>query len=442
MLEFLIDDKFIKCNDRIAVGVSGGADSMLLLWALIDKQKKLNFDMTVIHVNHNIRETSSLRDQKFVEEFCKKRKIKQITINIDVKTCKNNNKLTLEEAARGLRYKAFFDVMKKNKLNKLFLAHHKNDQVETILMHIFRGAGIAGASGIRQSENIIRPLLNLTKNEILTMCKDYAVDFVQDETNFENDYSRNYVRNIIIPEIEKIYPGAVDAIFKFGRRCEEIQKFIENSLNLELIEKKENDVLIKEAIFDSPNFIVRAYINEAFKKAGVFEDIESKHYELIYELKNAEVNKQINLPHKIIAKRTYSGIKLIKEKNSRPKQVDYQFIIGTFDFGELGTIETKFVKKEDIVYGNGLLFVDYDKISNSAVWRTRKQGDVFAKLGTGAKKLNDYFTDKKIDIDVRDNIPVLAANDQILLVANEDISEKVKIDASTDKIVAVRFIFN
>lgn len=439
MLEYLIDDKFVEKNDRIAVGVSGGADSMLLLWALIDKQKQTNFEMVVVHINHHIRKETSNRDQKFVEEFCKKRKIKQISIDIDVKKCKNDKKFTLEEAARKLRYQAFEKVMKENKLNKLFLAHHKNDQAETILMHIFRGAGLLGASGIRESDKIARPLLNISKSEILQLCQDHAIKFVQDETNADNDFSRNFIRNEIIPKVETIYPNVVDSLYKFGKRCEEIQNYIEGMINNNLIEENKDGVLLKDSAFDNPSFLVREYIKKAFEKISVFEDVESKHYVMIYQLQKAEVNKQIDLPHKAIARRTYSGIKFSKNKTKSESKHEYQFIIGSFEFDGIGTIETRIVSPNEIVYGEGTLYVDYNKIPNLAIWRTRKNGDIFAKLGTGSKKLNDYFTDKKIEADQRDFVVVLAAMNQVLAVLQEDISENVKIDGETDKIVAIQF---
>ena len=442
MFEYLIDDGFFNDQDKLAVGISGGADSMLLLWALIDKQKQIGFDMIVVHVNHHIRENTSFRDQKFVEEFCKKRKIKQVTIDIDVKNCKINEKVTIEEAARNLRYKAFEDVMKKNNLNKLVLAHHKNDQAETILMHIFRGSGIAGASGIRQGNNIIRPFLGLTKNEILDICKDYSIEFVEDETNADDKYSRNFLRNQVIPLIEKVYPGVVDNLSKFGLRCAEISDYIENLIDEKLIIKTEDSIILKNIIFNNPTFIVREYIKKAFEMINIFEDIEAKHYLMIYNLQKAEVNKQIDLPKKSIARRTYNGVKFLMKTEKIESKHEFEFVIGTIKFGDIGVIETEIVSASEVEYQKGVLYIDYNKISNNAIWRTRKLGDVFAKFGTGSKKLNDYFTDKKIDIDLRDKIPVLAVDNTILVVAGEDISEKMKIDAKTDKIVKIKYRVN
>lgn len=442
MFEYLIDDRYVSENDRIAVGVSGGADSMLLLWALLDKQKKIGFEMIVVHINHHIRKETSERDQQFVEIFCKKHKIKQITVDVNVENLKNEKKYTLEEAARKLRYAAFDDVMRNNNLNKLFLAHHKNDQVESILMHIFRGAGISGASGMRENQKVIRPLLSLSKNEILKICSEYNIEYVIDETNENNEYSRNAIRNKLIPLIETIYPKATENIYRFGKRCEEFQNYIEDLLNFELIIESKENILLKDKAFENPSFIVREYIKKVFENLNIFDDIEAKHYVAIYNLHHSEVNKQIDLPHQIIARKTYSGISFLKKQETTDLVNEYGFLIGTINIDGVGQIKTEFVSKDDVEYGNGSLYVDYNKISNLAVWRMRKLGDNFAKLGNGSKKLNDYFTDKKIEVEKRNKIPVLTIDNIVLVVAGQDISENVKIDGATDKIVSIRFVAN
>ena len=439
MFEFLIDDKFVSKDDRIAVGVSGGADSMLLLWGLIDKQKQVGFYFEVIHVNHHIRGVSSDNDAKFVEDFCKKRKINYKVVDVNVKKLQKDEKYTLEESARIARYEAFNDIMKQDELNKLFLAHHKNDQAETILMHIFRGAGISGATGIKNTEKIIRPLLNLTKTEILQLAKDYAIEYIQDESNADNGYSRNYIRNVIIPQIEQVYPAVVENIALFGKRCEEIQNYILSMIDDSLIEYNKNEVLLKEQVFNLKGFIAREYIKKAFEKMGVFSDIESKHITMIFQLNQTQVNKEISLPHGMIAKKTYSGVKILKTSKKASQKLEFEFLKdGEFVFGDYCKIITKTIKPEDVVYGEGL-FVDINKISTNAVWRTRRLGDKFSKIGTGSKKLNDYFTNNKIDFELRDKIPVLAVESNVLVVMGDDVSENVKIDSMTEEVIKVNY---
>ena len=439
MFENLVDDRFVLKDDRIAVGVSGGADSMLLLWALLDKQKQIGFDLHVIHVNHHLRGAESDRDSKFVADFCKKKKIKCSICDVDVKKMKTEEKKTIEETARVARYDEFKKVMKKENLNKLFLAHHKNDQAETILMHIFRGSGIDGACGIKENDKIFRPLLNLTKAQILEIAKDYGIRFVEDSTNFETDCARNYLRNKIIPEIEKVYPSAVDALYQFGKICSQAQKMIEMKVNQNLIFVSKEGVTIKASAFDAEPLVVREYIKQAFNHLQVFSDIEQKHYELICDLNKKDVNKEISLPHNVVARKTYEGIKLEKAKKRTIQNAEFEFALGELDFFGEGTIFAKIVSSDEVVYEQGVIYADYNKISSGAVWRTRRSNDKFAKLGTGTKKLNDYFTDKKIDISKRDQIPVLAKGNTIYVVAGYDVGENVKIDGTTDQIVKIEF---
>lgn len=438
MFEKFIDDKLVCKDDRIAVGVSGGADSMLLLWSLLDKQKQVGFYLEVVNVNHKLRGEDSDRDSLFVREFCKKRKIPSKIVEIDVKKLKNDKKMTLEESARVARYDIFKKVMKEDKLNKLFLAHHKNDQAETILMHIFRGSGVGGAVGIKNTETIIRPLLGLTKSEILKISKEYNIEFVEDKTNNDNDYSRNYVRNVVLPEIEKVYPSAVKNIAEFGKKCEEIQSFIESLVDKNLLEIKKDEAHLKQEIFEQKLFIVNEYLKLAFNHLGVFSDIEAKHIKLICDLSSAGVNKEICLPHGLYAKKSYMGVKVFK-KNKKSNHESFEFVKnGEFEFNEDFKIITKVVLPDDVVYGEGL-YVDANKISTDAVWRTRKIGDKFAKIGTGSKKFNDYLTNSKIDYELRDKLPVLAAGESVLVFAGGDVSENVKLDGNTDEIVKIVF---
>lgn len=441
MYEELISSEMINENDRIAVGVSGGADSMFLLYLLKCKQKEINFYMEAIHINHHLRGEESDNDCKFVVDFCTKNKINVKVIDIDVKQIKKAEKKSLEETARIARFDAIFDEMKTSKLTKLFLAHHANDQAETILMHIFRGSGIGGAIGIRSNNRqIVRPFLSLTKNQILEACEKLNIKYVTDSSNKDNCFTRNYIRNEIIPNIENVYKDAVGRICAFGERCNEILEFISELINPALVENHKHYVLIKGDVFNNKNFIIREYIKIAFEKLDVFSDIESKHYMLISKLDKMQVNSMINLPHEIIAKKTYDGVKLYKKSAEKFFEIEIPFTIGTIKVDGFGKIITEFINLSDISYGDGNQYLDYYKISNNAVWRFRKHGDTFAKLGSGSKKLNDYFTDKKIDVDSRDSIPLLAYQNCIYLVAGYDIGEIAKIDSETDRAVKISII--
>ncbi len=439
MLEYLINDEMIKTGDRVAVGVSGGADSMLLLWALLDKQKQTDFYLKVINVNHNLRGKESDDDSEFVRKFCEKKKIPCEIVNVDVKKLKVDKKMTLEQAARNARYDAIYSEMKKDKLNKLFLAHHKNDQAETVLMHILRGSGISGACGMRADGKIFRPLLGLKKSEIEKIVNESGIKFVTDSTNSENVCSRNFLRNLVLPEIEKVYPSAIDAICAFSDKCEKVQKFIEKQIDCSLVATFDGGVIVYSRALKNEDFIVREYLKLAFEKLGVFADIEEKHYKLLTELSSTQVNTSIDLPHEIVARQTYDGVKIFRKSKAKEEINSKQFVVGEIEFEGYGKIITKVISAHDVVYGDGSLYIDYNKLPADSEWRLRKNGDKFTMLGTGTKSLSDYFTDEKVDMDFRDKTPVLASKEKVLVIAERDISENVKIDGNTDTIIQITF---
>ena len=206
-----------------------------------------------------------------------------------------------------------------------------------------------------------------------------------------------------------------------------------------LIEEKKNEIILNQSIFEQKIFIAREYLKKAFEKLGVFADIESKHIAMIFELSKAEVNKEVCLPHNLIAKKTYGGIKILKQSGKKDEKLEYEFVKnGEIVFGNYFKIITTVVKADEVVYGEGL-FVDVNKISTNAVWRTRRLGDRFSKIGTGSKKLNDYLTNSKVDYELRDRLPILAVDKNVLVILGDDVSENVKIDASTDEIVKINF---
>ena len=225
----------------------------------------------------------------------------------------------------------------------------------------------------------------------------------------------------------------------FGDKCFEVQNFIEQQVNLNLILEQDNFVLVKGEAFEAQNFVVREYLKIAFEKLGIYSDIEAKHYLMIAELNKMPVNSMVDLPHKVTAKKVYSGIKFYKKSTKKLAKNNHSFVIGETQIEGYGYVKVEFIEPSEVNYGDGSFYADYYKISDNAVWRFRELGDMFAKLGSGSKKLNDYFTDKKIEVDLRDEIPILANKNQVLLVVGYDIGETIKISSDTEKIVKISF---
>ena len=213
--DYILKNQLIKEGDTVLIGVSGGADSICLLFLLSEISEKIGFSIKVIHVEHGIRGKASLDDADYVRGLCNEKGFELKTVHVDALSYAEENSLTLEEAARILRYRAFeeyWENMSHGEYDggfKIAVAHHINDQAETVIFQMLRGSGIKGMGGMSpQRENIIRPLLCLTKEEILLYLSENNLSFRTDESNNDNSYSRNYIRNDILPRLNEIQPQA------------------------------------------------------------------------------------------------------------------------------------------------------------------------------------------------------------------------------------------
>lgn len=421
-------------NDNVVVGVSGGADSMVLLHLLLQARQDVDFNLVVLHVEHGIRGEESKHDANFVKQFCEENNIECKIVHTQILELAKKQKSTVEQCARDFRYDQFNQYISQG--YKCFLAHNKTDNVETILMHIFRGSGIDGARGIVYREGLYRPLIEYTKNQILEYANNNNIKFVVDSTNDDTKYTRNFVRNELLPRIEQIYPSAINNIIKFANYCSQCEQFICEQLDDEWFEKKDGCEYLSRKAFLQNKIISAKAIKYAYNLCGEYADLESKHINIILEFeKMCKNGSTSNLPHNIVAELRQDAIIFYKKTNKFGEKCD-------FCLGETVLPNGNCVKickiNEVVSFNSGEFYVDYHKIPHNAVWRTRCDGDVFQKFGSrGKKKLNDYFTDKKIPLSKRDNIMLLASNNTILLVLDYDISENVKIDADTIDILKI-----
>ena len=208
ILETIRKNNLVKSGDIIGVGCSGGSDSIALLHALSKLQRELDIEVVAISIDHSIRENSAL-DVQFVKEKASEFGIRFYKFKVDAPKIAKEKGVSLETGAREARYGVFRALIRKGLVDKIALAHHKSDQAETILMHIFRGSGSAGALGMPYiSENVfIRPMLDFSKEDILEYCNENHLDFVEDYTNQDNSYNRNFVRNVVLKEIASRWPN-------------------------------------------------------------------------------------------------------------------------------------------------------------------------------------------------------------------------------------------
>ena len=449
----------IEPNDRILVGVSGGADSVALLLVLKEIQKELEFTLEAIHVEHGIRGAESQADQSFVEELCKSLQVDYHSYSVDVPEYARRNGLGLEEAARLMRYEIFEKEALLRKA-KIALAHHMEDNAETILFQMARGSslnGLCGMQPVREGTSgviYIRPLLSIHRKDIENYLDEQQQAFCTDSTNADIEYSRNYIRKVILPDLTKINAQAVSHINESASYLSDVRDFMEKEVESaweDIATVGESIVLDIEKIKVLHLVLQKEIIYKAIGiMAGGKKDISSVHVEQVLGLSQNQSGKEISLPNQLTAIRENATIRLFfsKEKSDRiendifvseeelknPKEINCGK--GTFSI----RIFNRHESEGEIPRKTYTKWFDYDKINSGFCIRTRRSGDYLIYDEKGHhKKLKQYFVDEKIPVTKRDEVFVLAKEDVILWVVGGRISEHVKVTETTKTIVEITY---
>ncbi len=429
ILDFIKKHKLIKAGDVIGVGVSGGVDSMSLLSFLNEHKRELDIDVVAIHINHGIREESEA-EARFVMQKCRDLGVRVYKFSIDAPKIAKEKRISIETAAREGRYGVFEALVKKDIVDKIALAHHQSDQAETILMHIFRGCGVAGARGMEpvRDKIYIRPMLPVTKEEINLYATTHNLEFVEDASNHDISYSRNYVRNVIMRDILKKWPNAIEAINNFAQTVSEDDEYIKANLDTNALLVDDKIVQMPCSYFYGSSAIYSRIVFKALKFIGAKQDIEKKHIEMIRDLAiNLDNGKKIKLPYDITVSKEYDFLTFENNYVEKPR-LSRALKCEEFNAPNIGKVVVKRVKTDAKKDENALYF-DYRKVPKTARWRYREDGDVFEKFGGGTKKLKAFLIDRKVPVRLRDYIPVLADENEIYVIAGVEISEKVKVES-------------
>lgn len=298
----------IQDGDKIVLGVSGGPDSMCMLDMMreLKEEKNINFEIYVAHVNHMIRE-EAIDDEKYVQNYCLKHNIEFFVKRADVQKIANDKKIGTEEAGRKVRYDFFEEVLQKTGSNKIAIAHNKNDKIETIIMHLLRGSGLSGLKGIEpiRDNKYIRPLIECERQEIEQYCENRKLQPRIDKTNFENEYTRNKIRNIVIPYIKKEFnPNIIQTLSRLSEVATDESNYIDlqtqKIYNKLLIEKKDKQIILKLNEFNQQeNVIQKRLVLKTIKELnGSTDRIEKVHIEDIIKLCNNNIGNKYLTPNK------------------------------------------------------------------------------------------------------------------------------------------------
>lgn len=297
-------------NDKIVLGVSGGPDSISMLNILneIRNEKIIKFDIVVAHINHMIRE-EAIEDENYVKNYCTKNHIECFIKRIDVLKMANDNKMGTEEAGRNVRYQFFEEVMKKTNSNKIGIAHNKNDKVETIIMHLLRGSGLSGLKGIEpmRDNRYIRPLIECERLEIEQYCEENNLQPRIDKTNFENEYTRNKIRNIVIPYIKQEFnPNIIETINRFSELIleedEYLCKITEETYHNIFISRNQQEIILDLKKFNMQEIVIkkRLILYTIKQLKGSTQGIEKIHIQDIIKLCNNNIGNKFLTPNKRI----------------------------------------------------------------------------------------------------------------------------------------------
>lgn len=439
VLDFIKDNNMIKSGEIIGVACSGGRDSICLLHYLNSIKSELDCEVVAVNIDHGIRPTSAV-DTEFVMQFCKDNHIRAYKFKGEALKVAKEEKLTIEQAARKVRYGVFETLIKKGLVDKIALAHHLTDQAETVILNIIRGAGLSGARGMEAVRDgiYIRPLLTTPREEIMAYLDENGLEYVDDETNQDNTFSRNYIRNIVMPALRKHFNSVDKNIVNFANICAKDDDFINSQINLSTLIETKDYVKIPLTYFYQPEPIINRILRKVLAKFAK-QDIESKHIKMIREFAlEANNGNVISLPYKVKVSKEYDFITIgmLKKKELTG---EYAFRSGKLKIEGYGIIRSTSSKvlTEPKMHQH---IIDADRIPTDAIWRFRQEGDTFAPLGLGGtKKLKEYFIDKKIPQRMRNNIPVLASGNKVLIVADVEIADELKITENTRRYYKVNY---
>ena len=497
VISYIKENDLIHPGDTIVEGISGGADSVCLLLMLEEYKKEIDFNTVAVHVHHSIRKKTADKDQKFVEKLCEEKGITLKSFKKDIPLICKITKESEEECGRRIRYEIFDEVCKMYDNAKIAVAHHMNDQAETVIFRIIRGSGIKGLTGMEaKRDNIIRPLLCLKREEIEQYLEACEQGYRIDETNGTLEYSRNYIRKKIMPKFESVRQNAVEHINALSGEAADINDFMEKKAK-ELLDEasKEADIryitkgltkkykadVLSEAEPILLKFAVRALITEA----GVsIKDVTRSHVESLCEMILKPKSSEVSLPKGVTFVKE-SGIVYIKppegfngeirevvnfEQQPRvvsaeelmrttgpatdvnaPEQVPTPItdttsgfcypVVGEGDYAlSDGSIITCRVLNEfdrnAIPEDTYTKWMDYAKMTDELCIRTRRSGDYLVINSSGNEgNLKNYMINEKIPKSERNLVPLLASGSKIYWVVGHRISEDVKVTADTSMVI-------
>ena len=416
--EFIEKEDLFSKQDKILVALSGGADSVALTRILIT----LGYHCEAAHCNFELRGEESDRDEDFVRNFCRSLNIKCHSIHFETRRYAAQQSISIEMAARELRYNWFSKICEESDCQVVAVAHHKDDSVETMLLNLIRGTGINGLLGIRpKNGNVVRPLLCASRQEVVAYLHRMNQTYVTDSTNLEDEYTRNKIRLNLLPLMEEINPSVKDGLVKTASYLNDVSKVYQQAIKESI-----------DRIFITPEkeISIEKLMNEPAPQALLFEVLfplgfNSTQVEEVYGSLNGQPGKRfISSQWQVVKDRDLLLIEKVKTANDKP-QIIFE--------------EVLFTKEFVIPKDKNTACFDANKFKGIISIRKWEKGDYFIPFGMKGKKLvSDFMTDSKFSLLKKEQQWVLSCNDQIAWLIGERTDNRFRIDDSTQKVIIAK----
>ena len=415
--QYIESEQLFRRDDKLLIALSGGADSVALLRILLF----LGYNCEAAHCNFHLRGDESDRDETFVRELCTKLNVSLHTIDFDTQLYAKEHKVSIEMAARQLRYDWFEQIRQNIKAEYIVVAHHKDDSVETILLNLIRGTGINGLTGIQPKVGLVtRPLLCIDRCQIIDYLLTINQDFVTDSTNLQDEYTRNKIRLQLIPLLQDFNPSIKDSIYNTGKYLGETNKIYQRCIT-ETIKK----------ITNNNDINIQLLLNESAPECLLYEMLHPKGFN---SAQISDIFQSIN---------KQSG-KLFYSKSGWQLNIDREWLLlnqsantDTPPFS-LKITELKNTPDFAIERDKTIAYLDADKIKHPLDVRKWQQGDKFIPFGMkGRKLISDFMTDLKFSRIQKENQWLLVSGGDIVWVIGERTDNRFRIDTQTENILKV-----
>ena len=460
VLRFIQEHHLVSGGEKLLVAVSGGPDSVCLLHILDKLQKELTIRLYVAHLNHQLRGAESEADAGYVSDLAHQLGIPAIIDRRDVKGHQAQQRLSLEEAAREVRYSFLAQVARSIGADRVAVGHTMDDHIETILMHLIRGTGTRGLRGLQpitvwqsgsNSLTIVRPLLAVSHQETEDYCHHHQLMPRLDVSNLSLSPLRNRIRHQLLPLLESYNPRVAEALLRTGRITSDDIDFLDKEIVRlwdEIAQEQERAIFLDKERFDQLPSALQRYLLRASaeKLLGSAKDIETRHIEAMMSALNKPAGKKLNLPGGIIFSIEYNKYLISRDPAAlSPFPIlrdEFQLKIPGETLLPGWRIEATIVSKEQMSEEDKdfIAYFDLDKTGDKLLVRSRQPGDRFQPLGMSQpKKVNEFMIDAKIPNAWRQQTPIVCSPQQILWVVGWRIDDRAKITDNTNQILCLKF---